>query len=82
MPNVAEQKKKTVTRTVGMTHYDILFLPLQIFARGEDDGIPEEMPREYDLRGCGFALTRNTISGSLRTGEYLVHFEESVRLDM
>jgi len=47
---------KKRTRTVGMTHCDILLLPLRISARGEDDGVPGEMPRQYNLCGCNFVF--------------------------
>ena len=45
MSTVIEQKNKKEGGSDGMTHCDILLLPLLIFARGEDDGIPGEMPR-------------------------------------
>ena len=34
-----------------MTHRDVLLLPLRIFALGDDDGVPGEVPCEYDLGG-------------------------------
>jgi len=47
-----------VTRTADMTYRDILLLPLRIFARRKDDGVPGEVPCEYDLRGCDFVFLR------------------------
>ena len=53
-----ENKNKNWPKTVDMTHHDILLLPLRIFARREDDGVPREVPCEYDLRGCDFVFLR------------------------
>jgi hypothetical protein len=53
-----EKKKEKVTRTADMTYRDILLLPLRIFTRREDDGVPGEVPCEYDLRGCDFVFLR------------------------
>ena len=64
-----------------MTHRDALLLPLQIFAYGEDNGIPGEVPSEYDLRGCDFIFFGERYDYWVIAEEYPVHFEESVRFE-
>ena len=49
-------KKKE--RKSSLTHNKILLLSLRIFARGEDDSVPGEVPCKYDLRGCDFVFLR------------------------
>ena len=65
--------KKKKTRTVDMTHRDILFVSLRIFARvGYHASMTCVDVASYFSAG-------DTISGWSRTGECPVQFEESVR---
>jgi hypothetical protein len=75
------EKKEKVTRMADqhVTHREVLLLPLRILALRDYDGVPGEVPCEYDL--SLYFLARDTINGSLRTTEYPIHFEESVCLE-
>ena len=56
--------------------------PSPNFVCGEDNGIPVEVPCEYDLRGCEFISFGEGYDYWVIAEEYPVHFEESVRLNI